>query len=97
MTGVQTCALPILREHEAVEPVPGRGVPEIPPSVSIAGPAAPPSDGVEDEVSPGPVGPAERAADPRPRRRDPGFAGRTGTARRAGKQPQRFYNNIKKP
>ena len=54
---------PEVREHEAVEPVPGRGVPEIPPSVSIAGPAAPPSDGVEDEVSPGPVGPAERAAD----------------------------------
>lgn len=48
------------RGHEAVEPAPGRGVPEAPPSASVAGPAVPPSDAAEDGVL---VGPAEREGD----------------------------------
>lgn len=52
------------RGHEAVEPVPGRGVPEAPPSASVAGPTVPPSGVAEDGVPPGSVGSAERAGDP---------------------------------
>ena len=52
------------RKHEAGGPVPDRGVPEVPPSVSIAGSAVPPSDAAEDGVLVGPVGPAERAGGP---------------------------------
>ena len=49
------------RGQEPVKPVPGRGVPEAPPSASVAGPAVPPSDAAEDGVL---VGPAEREGGP---------------------------------